>query len=163
MDIRGTCEKRKNLITAARREKDHDLEEQLQQELDTHEQSAKLAYLTMSQMKDEDKWKPDEWLCLCIDLQMTHLLPKSNWNANFYKKKASMYNFCIVNLQDEEEPYFYLWEEFNGGKGSAEIYTALDMYLQQYVYSNPDRTKKKGLSLIIMEGKIRINTCLWQC
>ena len=54
-----------------------------------------------------------------------------------------MYNFCIVNLQDEEEPYFYLWEEFNGGKGSAEIYTTLDMYLQQYVYSIPGKTQMK--------------------
>ena len=140
MDICGNCEKLKNLITGAKRAKDAEQVAKLQQELKSYEQSSKLTYLKMSQLKDPDNWKTDEWLCLCIDLQQTHLLPKSNWNANFYKRKCSMYNFCIVNLQDEEEPYFYLWEEFNGGKGSAEIYTALDMYLQQYVYSNPDRT-----------------------
>ena len=97
----------------------------------------------MSQLKDPDNWKTDEWLCLCIDLQQTHMLPQSNWNANFYKRKCPMYNFCIVNLQDKEEPYFYLWEEFNGAKGSAEIYTAIDMYLREYVYCNPGRTQKK--------------------
>ena len=86
VDICGTCEKMKQEITAAIRRKDQDLEVQLKHDLDSHERSAKLAYLTMSEMKDKNYWKPDEWLCLCIDLQMTHLLPKSNWNANFYKK-----------------------------------------------------------------------------
>ena len=66
VDICGTCEKMKQAITAARRGKDHDLEEQLKQELNTHERSAKLAYLTMSQMKDKTYWKPEEWLCICI-------------------------------------------------------------------------------------------------
>ena len=50
VDICGTCEKMKQEITAARRKKDNDLEEQLKQELDTHERSAKLAYLIMSEM-----------------------------------------------------------------------------------------------------------------
>merc|ERR1712240_761082 len=97
----------------------------------------------MSEMKGKNYWKPEEWLCLCIDLQQTHMFPKNNLNTNKYKRKCSMYNFCIVNLQQKEEPYFYLWEEFNGAKGSAEIYTAINMYLQQYVYCNPDRIKKK--------------------
>merc|ERR1712240_70166 len=82
-------------------------------------------------------------LCICIDLQQTHKLTKTNWNANWYKRKCPMYNFCIVDLQQQEEPYFYLWEEFNGGKGSAEIFTAIDMYLCEYVYRNPQRTQKK--------------------
>ena len=143
IDICGTCEKLKQDIAIAKRNNDHDLEVKLQQKLDTHENSAKLAYLTMSQMKDKNYWKPEEWLCICIDLQQTHMLPKTNWNANWYKRKCSMYNFCIADLQQNEEPYFYLWEEFNGGKGSAEIFTAIDMYLREYVYCNPERTQKK--------------------
>ena len=114
VDICGTCEKMKQDIAIAKRNKDQDLEVKLQQQLDTHEDTAKLAYLTMSQMKDENYWKPEEWLCICIDLQQTHMLPKSNWNANWFKRKCPMYNFCIVDLKQQEEPYFYLWEEFNG-------------------------------------------------
>ena len=71
------------------------------------------------------------------------MLQQSNWTDNFYKRKCSMYNFCIVNLQDEEEPYFYLWEEFNGRKGSVEIYTALEKYLEKFVYIIPERTQMK--------------------
>ena len=143
IDICGKCEKLKQDIAIAKRNNDQDLEVKLKQQLDTHEESAKLAYLTMSQMKDKNYWKPEEWLCICIDLQQTHMLPKTNWNANWYKRKCSMYNFCIADLQQNEEPYFYLWEEFNGGKGSAEIFTAIDMYLREYVYCNPKRTQKK--------------------
>ena len=143
IDVCGTCEKLKQDIAIAKKNNDHDLEVKLQQQLTTHEDAAKLAYLSMSRMKDKDYWNPEEWLCICIDLQQTHMLPKTNWNANWYKRKCPMYNFCICDLQQKEEPYFYLWEEFNGGKGSAEIFTAIDMYLREYVYCNPERTQKK--------------------
>ena len=59
--------------------------------------------------------------------------------------KANVYNFCIADVQEiKPKCTFYVWEEFNGKKGSTEIYSCIYKYLQENVlHKNKENRPKK--------------------
>ena len=96
----------------------------MEDQLLEHKKQADIAYLHLKSAKDQDLWNPNEWAVICIDLQKTFLLPKSSIGTHYYLRKLNMYNFCVCEILTET-PSFYMWEEFNGKKGSAEIYSCI--------------------------------------
>ena len=80
-----------------------------------------------------------------MDLQQAHVIPKTNIGSNYYHSKANMYNFCIADVREKiPKCTFYVWEEYNGKKGSAEIYSCVYKYLQENVlHLNKEKRPKK--------------------
>ena len=113
----------------------------IQQEFDEHTAKADLAYLNLKMAKNTEYWKPEEWTTICIDLQQTHNIPKSPFGPHYYMRKLNVYNFCVHELQTKE-PHFYVWPEFNGSKGAAEIYSCVYKYLEDHVFCKQNYPRK---------------------
>lgn len=101
-------------------------------ELSQHKTKANVAYEHLKQAHDPKIWRPDEWLVICMDLQQTFVIPKTAQGSHYYLPKVNVYNFCIYELQSNK-PFFYVWEEFNGRKGSSEIYSCIYKWLNENV------------------------------
>ena len=106
---------------------------QLESVLIAHKEKAKLAYAQLKAAKNRKEWNNKEWLIICIDMQQTFLLPKTSHGTHFYKRKLSVYNFGIVDIQ-RGKPYFYIWEEFTGRRGASEIYSCIAKWLEANVF-----------------------------
>ena len=91
--------------------------------------------------KDTGLWPVDEWTTICIDLQQTHNIPKSPVGPHYYMRKLNVYNFSVHELQTKE-PHFYVWPEYTGSKGAAEIYSCIYKYLQEHVFSKEKYPRK---------------------
>ena len=113
----------------------------LENDLKVHRMEADVAYLHLKTARDESLWDPKEWTVICIDLQKTHLLPKTTIGSHYYLRKLNVYNFGIVNVLTDKTT-FYVWEEFNGKKGSAEIYSCIQKWLMSNVLNKPNYPKK---------------------
>ena len=84
-----------------------------------------------------------------MDLQQAHNIPKTNIGVNFYHSKANMYNFCIADVRTEKpECTFYVWEEYNGKKGSAEIYSCVYKWLEENVLHTEKKKRPNKLRII---------------
>ena len=94
---------------------------------------AEIAQSHLKGAEDDDKWDPKQWLILCMDLQKTITLPKCNAGSNYYMSKLNVFNFCIHDVKTDKS-FFYVWEEYNGRKGSSEIYLCLYKYLNEHVF-----------------------------
>ena len=68
-----------------------------------------------------------------MDLQKTITLPKCNAGSHYYLSKINVFNFCIHEVKTNKS-FFYVWEEYNGRKGSSEIYSCLFKYLNEHVF-----------------------------
>ena len=100
--------------------------QRLQDELDDHLRLAREGMAVLSDLaKDDD---PDT-RCICLDLQQTLPLPRLSTSVAYYKRKLWVYNLCIHDLKKNESK-FYLWDETNGGRGSAEIASCLDKWIE---------------------------------
>ena len=117
------------------------MKQKLQQEFDEHTAKADFAYFNLKMAKNTDIWKTDEWTTICIDLQQTHNVPKSPLGTLYYMRKLNVYNFCVYELQTKE-PHFYVWPEFNGSKGAAEIYSCVYKYLEDHVFCKENYPRK---------------------
>ena len=114
--------------------------------MDDHNEKAREAYDHLKQARDKNVWDPAEWFVICMDLQQAHTIPKTNVGVNFYHSKANMYNFCIADVRTEKpECTFYVWEEYNGKKGSAEIYSCVYRRLQENVLHLDEEKRPKKL------------------
>ena len=143
IDTCDTCHKLEQSIIKGNAEgKDTN---ELQKECDNHKEKANEAYDHLRQARDKKVWNPKEWLVLCMDLQQAHVIPKTNIGSNYYHSKANMYNFCIADVREKiPKCTFYVWEEYNGKKGSAEIYSCVYKYLQENVlHLNKEKRPKK--------------------
>ena len=138
-DVCDTCFSLEAMIRSAR-DKGKDYTE-LEQKLKLHKKKADIAYLEMNEAKDKNIWDPKEWTIICMDLQQTHMCPKTAVGSFFYKRKLNIYNFCICDVKTKE-PYFYMWEEYKARKGSSEIYSCLYKWLSDHVFIHTDRPKK---------------------
>ena len=105
----------------------------IQQEKEAHQHKASTAYENLRMAKDTGLWSTDEWITICIDLQQTHTIPKSPVGPHYYLRKLNVYNFSVHELQTNE-PHFYVWPEYNGSKGAAEIYSCIYKYLKENVF-----------------------------
>ena len=110
-------------------------------ELAEHKEKADVAYLHLKLATKKKIWDPTEWTLLCMDLQQTHLIPKTPVGTHYYARKLNVYNFCISEVQTQE-PFFYMWPEFIGRKGAAEIFSCVYKYLQDHVLCKPNYPKK---------------------
>ena len=95
----------------------------------------------MFQAKFKEIWDFKEWIVLCMDIQQIYMCPKTLLGSAFYKRKLNVYNFWICEVK-KKEPYFYLWEEFSGRKGSAEIYSCVYKRLQEHVFIKEEQQIK---------------------
>ena len=75
-----------------------------------------------------------DFLAIVMDLQQTHPLPKLEIGMAYYKRKLNFHNFCVFNLQNDLG-YMYVWTENTAKRGSVEIYSCLNKYLNDYVYN----------------------------
>ena len=113
----------------------------LKEQLNAHKAKADKAYDSLKMAGDTKMWKPTDWKTLCIDLQQTHTIPKSPFGPDYFMRKLNVYNFCVFELQTKE-PYFYVWPEYDGMKGAAEIYSCIHKYLEENVFCKPNYPKK---------------------
>lgn len=68
--------------------------------------------------------------CICLGLQQTQPVPRLSTSVAYYKRKLWLYNLCIHDLKKNESK-FYLWDEMNGGRGSAEIVSCMSKWIDE--------------------------------
>ena len=76
-----------------------------------------------------------------MDLQKIFMIAQTNHGTPYYMRKVNVYNFCITEVMTGI-PSFYIWAEYDGGKGSAEIYSCINKWLQQNVFNKQNRPFK---------------------
>ena len=133
------CEVMKEEIKKAK-ENNEDCTEK-EEKLKEHKEKADVAYKLLASAKCGVTWDPTIWLVVCIDVQQTFMIPKTAHRSHFYERKLNVYNFCIVHLQ-ESTPYFYIWEEFTGRRGSCEIFSCIYKFLKENVLNKQTRPRK---------------------
>ena len=67
---------------------------------------------------------------ICMDLQQVLPCPKLRNQKAYYKKKVSLFNFCIYDL-NQKRANCYLWDETIARKGSNEINSCLFKWVQE--------------------------------
>ena len=112
-----------------------------ERQLEEHLEKANVAYQHLKDAREKKIWKPDEWIIICMDLQKTFLIPQTNTGKHYYLRKVNLYNFNITDVKTGI-PYFYIWAEYDGGKGSAEIYSCIYKWLQANVFNKQNRPRK---------------------
>ena len=85
-------------------------------------------------MLKKKKWDPNHWACIVMDLQQTQLVPKLNASSAYYKRKLCLYNFCVFDLQNDKA-YMYVWTENVAKRGSVEIYSCLNKWINDHLYT----------------------------
>ena len=113
----------------------------LQTQWNEHKAKANVAYQHLKDAKDNKIWISEEWIVICMDLQKTFLIPQTNYGSHYYYRKVNVYNFCITEVLTGT-PHFYIWTEYDGGKGSAEIYSCIYKWLQQNEFNRRQRRMK---------------------
>ena len=106
----------------------------LQEDLDRHRQLARVA----RQEVDSFSVEGDDVMALCFDLQQTLPTPKLSTNVAYYKRKLWTYNLCIHNLITKKST-MYLWDEVTAKRGSCEIMSCLQHYVE--TNHNDNQTK----------------------
>ena len=131
VDVCDTC-----MILEAEIKRCKDLQKdpsEFEEQYAAHKDKANIAYSHLKMAEDKEKWSDKDWLVICMDLQQTLTLPKVAAGTNYYLRKLNVYNFCIFE-QLTKDCFFYVWEEFSGRKGSAEIYSCVYKYLNDKVF-----------------------------
>nr|CAH7768380.1 unnamed protein product [Callosobruchus chinensis] len=112
-DVCGLC--------VAFREGDNEKKAKLQEEYARHIEEK----VEVRRKKELAKFDPqNSTAALTFDLQQVIMLPKSNENKVFYKRRLSNYNFTIYNLKTKQCVCF-LWHEGLSKRGASEISTCL--------------------------------------
>ena len=57
------------------------------------------AIKAMKEAEDNKKWDPKQWNAICMDLQQTQPVPRLSIGPAYYKRKLSLYTFCIYDLK----------------------------------------------------------------
>ena len=137
-DTCSTCDRLKILLDACQ---DTVMKQRIQFELDDHMKFAKEGLAVLSDLANDDD--PDT-RCICIDLQQTLPLPRLTTSVAYYKRKLWVYNLCIHDLKKNKSK-FYVWDETNGGRGSAEIASCLSKWIEAE-YNKEDFSTLKVVS-----------------
>ena len=138
-DVCDNCRRLRNAIEEARKAgRDYS---NFQKDLDEHLAMAAVAYENLKMSAEQSIWDPEEWHLICMDLQQKHCIPKTNIGPHYYLSKLNVYNFCISDVTTKI-PYFYVWPEYTGQKGAAEIYSCVFKYLNENVLCKPNYPKK---------------------
>ena len=138
-DVCDNCNRLRNRIEEAQKAgRDYS---DLQKELDEHLAMAAVAYENLKLSAEKTFLDPDKWHVICMDLQQTHCIPKTNIGSHYFLRKLNVYNFCISDIKTKT-PYFYIWPENTGQKGAAEIYSSVFKYLNDNVFCKSDYPKK---------------------
>lgn len=77
---------------------------------------------------DLDNWT--SFRIISFGLQAILSLLFSGENQLYYKRKWNVYSFTIFDSY-KNDSYYYVWDEYNGKKGNAEIGTCLLNYFSQ--------------------------------
>ena len=78
-------------------------------------------------------------VAIAVDLQQTLPTPRLTTSAQYYKCKLWTYNLGIHNLTDDH-PYFYVWNESEAKRGSVEVASCINHFVNNYV--DPEKVKK---------------------
>ena len=70
--------------------------------------------------------------CISIDLQQTLVTPHLTTSAQYYRCKMSTYNLGIHDLK-KNKAYFYVWNESEAKRGSCEVASCLNHFINHYV------------------------------
>ena len=93
-----------------------------------HKSNAKRAQ--EEKAKDKvDAQKNSTFRTATFDLQSVLYTPCSAVSSLYYTRKISVYNFTIFE-QNSKVGLCFLWEEFNGKRGSCEVATCLSLYIK---------------------------------
>ena len=83
VDTCVTCNKFEQAIKDANAEgKDTSV---TQKEWDAHKEKAQEAYHHLREARVKQVWNPKEWYVICMDMQQSHVIPKTNIGTNFYQ------------------------------------------------------------------------------
>ena len=64
-----------------------------------------------------------------FDLQKVLETPSAEASPLYYKRKLSLYNLTVFDLVSKDT-YCMLWDETNGARGSCEIFSCLEKYIE---------------------------------
>lgn len=79
--------------------------------------------------------KDNNLACICIDLQQALPTPKLSTGLQFYKQKLWTYNLGVHNVKTHKGCMF-VWTENIAKRGSSEIASCLDYYIQHNIEPN---------------------------
>ena len=100
--------------------------EKKQEELRLHRQKKNEAFSYMKSMAEDTD---PNTIVLCMDLQKVLPCPKLSVGEAFYRRKLSIYNFCIHDLKTEKS-HMFLWSETTARRGASEILSCLNKFLE---------------------------------
>lgn len=123
-DVCGFCMRHQSGLHLC---KDDQEKIQLMTNLRLHKLRAKQFYALMTEEQDGT-------LSYCFDLQQVQVLPKVPIGDAFYAQQLSFYSFCVTDISSKN-PIFYTWLEYQAGRGSVEIGSALFHFLLNAKFS----------------------------
>ena len=84
--------------------------------------------------------KTDDMFFVTFDLQQTLPLPRLTTNVAFYLRQLWMYNLGIhVEGKNYTKPFFNIWTEADGRRGSSEIASCLFQWVDQMNFVSPTK------------------------
>ena len=94
-----------------------------------------------NQMKTMAADEDPNTIVLCMDLQKVLPCPKLCVGEAFYRRKLSIYNFCIHNLKTGIS-HMFLWPETTAKRGASEILSCLNKFLEANGFLDAATPKK---------------------
>ena len=116
-----TCSKCDHFKVALASTTDAEARQKIKDDKKQHLTKAKEGQRVMKRLSKDTN---SDTRCICIDLQQTLPVPRLSTSVAYYQKKLWIYNFAIHDLK-KNVSQFFVWDEVNGGRGSAEIVSCL--------------------------------------
>lgn len=125
-DVCGHCTLLDNKIKAA---SSSDQKANLFMQKRLHKVRAKAFYQLIRENKEGE-------LTLCFDMQQVQPLPRTPIQQAFYKRQIGLYNLCIMDVNNSNDPTFYVWTEDRSGRGSTEVASGMLNHLRTLDLTN---------------------------
>ena len=126
-DTCARCDELKARVKQAEEEEEEEEKQRVQRELEEH---LALAQEGQRLMKDYARNQEENVRVIAVDLQQTLPIPRISTNVAYYKRKLWCYNLCIHNVK-EKKSQFYVWDEVSGGRGSLEIVSCIQKWVEE--------------------------------
>jgi len=128
-DTCNFCDKLDNEMRTLDKENDEAKFRDLELKKMWHKRRAKSAQDTLAKFKKDN----DPTLAvLCFDLQQAQCTPKLFTGEQYYKRKLWTYNLGVHDVKSGQG-FMYVWNETQGGRGSAEVVSILKKHISEQV------------------------------
>lgn len=126
-----TCQTFDRLQNSINAQQNNDGKAALQAEKEVHIRKSEVFYTSLKE-KSQLALDDPSIEVLCFDYEQNLPLPHVPAGDVFYKRQLWMYNFCVHSAKTTTS-VFYMYDEITSKKGSNEVISFLDHYLNTYL------------------------------